>query len=93
MKKILLSVAMLMFANQMFAQRIFGNFASEIESEVKTLFPIIIVVVFIICAFFNLPHFFGENRDVKKGISNIILYVGGVTLIGGVVTYLSSMSI
>ena len=71
----------------------FGNFANTLKSEVETLFPIILSLVFIVCALFNLGHFFGENRDVKKGITNILIYVGGAAMIVGVYSYLSGMSL
>ncbi len=95
MKKLILSAAILMgTAIRVSAQsKVFGNFASQLQSEVETLFPIILSIVFIICALFNMGNFFGENRDIKKGITNIILYVGGTFLIIGVYTYLTSISL
>lgn len=73
--------------------RMFGNFANSLKSEVENLFPIIISLIFVVCALFNLGHFFGENRDIKKAITNMVLYVGGAAMIMGVYAYLSSMSL
>ena len=62
-------------------------------SQSAVYFYIILSLVFIVCALFNLGHFFGENRDVKKGITNILIYVGGAAMIVGVYSYLSGMSL
>ena len=92
-KSILSSVAMLTAISANAQSSMFGNFANTLKSEVETLFPIILSLVFIVCALFNLGNFFGENRDVKKGITNILIYVGGAAMIVGVYSYLSGMSL
>lgn len=94
MRKFILSASMILTAMGASAQSsMFGNFANTLKSEVEAMFPIILSLVFIVCALFNLGHFFGENRDVKKGITNIVIYVGGAAMIVGVYSYLSSMSL
>ena len=94
MRKSILSAAAMLTAVCANAQSsMFGNFANTLKSEVESLFPVIISLVFIVCALFNLGNFFGENRDVKKGITNILIYVGGAAMIVGVYSYLSGMSL
>lgn len=93
MKKILISVMMMMSAKALFAQRIFGSFASDMETEVKYIYPSIVGLVFLVCLIFNLDKFFGDKKDVKGGFTNMIIYVGGVTVGGAVYLYLKSISI
>jgi len=92
-KLILMLSGLTMAAQNVFAQDMFGSFATDMQQEVESLFPVIIILVFIISGLFNLGKFFGENRDVKQGISNIVLYVGGTLLLMGVYKYLSGLSL
>lgn len=93
MKKIFISAMMMMSAKGLFAQRIFGSFASDMEMEVKVIYPVIVGLTFLVCVLFNLDKFMGEKRDVKAGFTNMIVYVGGVTVAGAIYLYLKSMSI
>ena len=95
MKKLILSATVFIVAaaSASAQSKVFGNFANRLQNEVETLFPIILSIVFIICALFNMGNFFGENRDIKKGITNIILYVGGTFMIVGVYSFLTGVSL
>lgn len=92
-KKILLAISFLTGAAQTYAAtNIFGD-PSKFLDEIKSYAPYVIVGVFIVSGLFNLGNFFGENRDYKKGIYNVVGYVVGVTIFLAVVTYLTSLSI
>lgn len=93
MKKIFISALMMMSAKGLFAQRIFGSFANDMELEVKVIYPSIVGLVFLVSFLFQLDKFFGDKKDIKGGFSNIIIYVGAVTVGGAVYLYLKSMSI
>lgn len=93
MKKIIISAMMIMSTKGLFAQRIFGSFASDIETEVKVIYPSIVGLVFLVSFLFNLDKFFGDKKDVKGGFTNMIIYVGGVTVGGAIYLYLKSISI
>lgn len=93
MKKILLSTGFFALSKLMYAGQIFGNFGDDIKQEIEDLWPLIVGVVFVVCCLFNLGNFFGENRDAKKGLANILIYVGAVIAIGYVYKYLQGVSL
>lgn len=77
-----------------FAQtEMFGSFAKDMQQEIEGLFPYILGLVFIISALFNSGKFFGEDRDIKKGITNILIFVGGALLIMGIYKYVTSLTL
>lgn len=91
--KILFAIALLTSTIKTYAASgIFGD-PSQFLNEIKSYAPFVIVGIFIISGLFNLGNFFGENRDYKKGIYNIVGYVCGVTIFIAVVAYLTSLSI
>lgn len=92
-KTLLILSTMSFAANQLFAQEMFGDFAKNMQDEVEGYFPYVIAVIFVISALFNMGKFFGEDRDVKKGISNILLFVGGTLLVMGAYKYLTGMTL
>lgn len=63
----------------------FVDAVTEIRDEwLRPAYPIIAGAVFIVGAVMNLGKFFGENRDVKQGATNIIIYLGATLVIVGV---------
>ena len=92
-KKITLLLTLSFAANRLFAQEMFGSFAKDLKAEVEEYFPYVIAIVFIVSGLFNLGKFFGEERDYKKGITNILLYVGATLLLMGAYKYLSGLSL
>lgn len=91
--KMLLVAIMLLVAKVTYAGTIFGTAGEELAQEIKDNFPLIVGIVFLVTALFNLGHFMGETRDYKKGIGNILIYVFGVLLTVGGYAYLSTMSL
>lgn len=89
MKKKIIAVLSVLSAKMAAAQSMFGSFAKDLQSEIESYFPIILAVVFIVAALFNMGKFFGEDRDWKKGITNIVLYVGAALLVMGAYSFLS----
>lgn len=93
-KKLILAASFCALSvNRLFAQDMFGSFAKDMKAEVEDYFPTIVGIVFVVSALFNLGKFFGEHRDIKQGISNILIFVGGVCLVMGVYHYLSGTSL
>lgn len=61
---------------------------NDVSDTIRAIFPIILGVIFLIGFLFNAGHFFGENADLKKGITRVLVFVliaGGVV---GIFTYL-----
>jgi len=92
MKKLLTLTLVTMLPICTFAQ--ITQKLSEFETTwLKPAFPIIAGIVFIIGALTNIGKFFGENRDVKQGVINIVMYLAVVFVIAGIYTAIRSMSL
>lgn len=93
MKKSLYLTAFLFFiSNALFAQ-IGGieDSVNDVSDTIRTVFPILLGVIFLVGFLFNAGHFFGENADLKKGITRVLIFVliaGGVV---GIFTYLTTL--
>lgn len=90
MKKILLiATFLLLLSNSVFAQ-IGGieNSVNDVSDTIRTIFPIILGVIFLIGFLFNAGHFFGENADLKKGITRVLVFVLIAGAVVGIFTYL-----
>ncbi|MGA9588242.1 MAG: hypothetical protein WBV11_00285, partial [Salegentibacter sp.] len=72
----LLSMLLLFTAMPSFAQ-IGGieDSVADIADTVRSVFPIILAVIFLVGFLFNAGHFFGENADIKKGITRVLVFV------------------
>lgn len=94
-KKILLASMMLAFTKVTYAAggSIFGDWLEGIGEEIKDYFIPIAGVTFIVLCLFNLGHFFGETRDYKKGITNIIIFIIGLVISIGAYSYINSLSL
>lgn len=90
MKKLLsLSLLFLFISAPAFAQ--LGGIetsVNEISDTVRTIFPILLGVIFLVGFLFNAGHFFGENSDLKKGITRVLVFVLIAGAIVGMFTYL-----
>ena len=66
---------------------------NDISDTIRAIFPIVLAVIFLVGFLFNAGHFFGENADIKKGITRILVFV----LIAGAVvcifTYLVGITV
>jgi len=49
------------------------NSVNDVSDTIRAIFPIILGVIFLIGFLFNAGHFFGENADLKKGITRVYL--------------------
>ena len=88
-KSLYLTTLVLLISNSIFAQ-IGGIEASvdDVASTIRTIFPILLGVIFLIGFLFNAGHFFGENADLKKGITRVLVFVLIAGVVVGIFTYL-----
>lgn len=95
MKKTLYAtVILLLISNSIFAQ--IGGIdksVTDVSTTIRKIFPIVLGVIFLIGFLFNAGHFFGENADLKKGITRILVFVLIAGAVVGIFTYLISMTI
>jgi len=96
MKKKILAFFTLMAlsVSKIFAQNEFIRSLEDIRDDwIRPAYPIVAGIVFIVGALINMGHFFGENRDIKKGISNILVYLGIVLAVIGIFEAITALSI
>ncbi|QCX37384.1 hypothetical protein FF125_02635 [Aureibaculum algae] len=88
-KSISLTTVLLFISNLIFAQ-IGGieDSVNDVSQTVRSIFPIILGVIFLIGFLFNAGHFFGENSDLKKGITRVLVFVLIAGAVVGIFTYL-----
>lgn len=91
MKKLKLLCVSLLLSIPTFAQ--FNGLQNFENTWIKPLFPIVAGIVFIVGALMNLGNFFGENRDMKKGIVNMLIYAAVVFSIGGLYVAIRAVSL
>lgn len=65
--------------------------ANDISDTIRGIFPILLGVVFLVGFLMNAGHFFGQDADIKKGISRVLVFVlvGGAVV--GIFTYLTTL--
>jgi len=61
---------------------------NDISATIRSIFPIILGVIFLVGFLFNAGHFFGENADLKKGITRVLVFVLIAGAVVGIFTYL-----
>lgn len=88
-KSIYLATAVSMLSTSLFAQ-IGGieNSVNDVSDTIRSIFPIILGVIFLIGFLFNAGHFFGENSDLKKGITRVLVFVLIAGAVVGIFSYL-----
>ena len=64
---------------------------ADISDTIRNIFPIILGVIFLVGFLFNAGHFFGENSDLKKGITRVLVFVLIAGAVVGIFTYLISI--
>ncbi|WP_300435470.1 hypothetical protein [Christiangramia sp.] len=91
-KSIYLVTFLSLLSSSLFAQ-IGGieDSVDDVSNTIRTIFPIILGVIFLIGFLFNAGHFFGENADLKKGITRILVFVLIAGAVVGIFTYLISI--
>lgn len=88
-KTILFLLLVLTIQTSLFAQ-IGGieDSVNDVADTIRTIFPIVLGVIFLIGFLFNAGHFFGENADLKKGITRVLIFVLIAGAVVGIFTYL-----
>jgi len=88
-KSLLLSTLLFLLTKPLFAQ-IGGieDSVNDVADTIRTIFPIVLGVIFLIGFLFNAGHFFGENADLKKGITRVLVFVLIAGAVVGIFTYL-----
>lgn len=88
-KTFYLTVVVIFISNTVFAQ-IGGieDSVNDVSDTIRSIFPIILGVIFLIGFLFNAGHFFGENADLKKGITRVLVFVLIAGAVVGIFTYL-----
>ncbi|MEO2061219.1 MAG: hypothetical protein ABGW76_14170 [Mesonia sp.] len=88
-KAIYVSLLLLFFTGSAWAQ-IGGieNSVNDISDTIRAIFSIILGVIFLVGFLFNAGHFFGENADLKKGITRVLIFVLIAGAVVGIFTYL-----
>ena len=66
---------------------------AEISDTIRSIFPILLGVIFLVGFLFNAGHFFGENADLKKGICRVLVFVLITGAVVGIFTYLIGMAV
>jgi len=61
---------------------------NDVADTIRAIFPIVLGVIFLIGFLFNAGHFFGENADLKKGITRVLVFVLIAGAVVGIFTYL-----
>lgn len=84
-----LTAFILLTSNSIFTQ-IGGieDSVNDVSDTIRTIFPIILGVIFLVGFLFNAGHFFGENADLKKGITRVLIFVLIAGAVVGIFTYL-----
>jgi len=88
-KSMYLTAILVLISSSLFAQ-IGGieNSVNDVSNTIRAIFPIILGVIFLIGFLFNAGHFFGENSDLKKGITRVLVFVLIAGAVVGIFTYL-----
>jgi hypothetical protein len=91
-KSIFVLLAFLLTSASSFAQ-IGGieDSVNDVSDTIRTIFPIILGVIFLVGFLFNAGHFFGENADLKKGITRVLVFVLIAGAVVGIFSYLISI--
>ncbi|TXN37705.1 hypothetical protein FVB32_05300 [Flagellimonas hymeniacidonis] len=87
----------LLSSSQIFAMNVAMNLGikalvDDLWTEVKDAAPIILAIIFIIGILLNIGKLLGDNRDYKGFLTSVFLFFGGISIIGGVVSYILSIS-
>ncbi|MDN3664078.1 hypothetical protein ACFFU1_11490 [Algibacter miyuki] len=91
-KSVFTLLAMLLVSISSFAQ-IGGieDSVNDVSDTIRSIFPIILGIIFLVGFLFNAGHFFGENADLKKGITRVLVFVLIAGAVVGIFTYLISI--
>lgn len=84
-----ITLLLFLVSNALFAQ-VGGieDSVDDISDTIRSIFPIVLGVIFLVGFLFNAGHFFGENADLKKGITRVLVFVLIAGAVVGIFTYL-----
>lgn len=90
MRKSFFITLLLLFTSSALLAQIGGieDSVNDISDTIRAIFPIILGVIFLVGFLFNAGHFFGENSDLKKGITRVLVFVLIAGAVVGIFTYL-----
>lgn len=90
MRKSFFITLMLLFSSSVLLAQIGGieDSVNDISDTIRAIFPIILGVIFLVGFLFNAGHFFGENADLKRGITRVLVFVLIAGAVVGIFTYL-----
>tara|TARA_R110002012_G_scaffold68681_2_gene178307 strand:- start:697 stop:984 length:288 start_codon:yes stop_codon:yes gene_type:complete len=90
MRKSLFITILCLFVSSTILAQIGGieDSVNDISATIRAIFPIILGVIFLVGFLFNAGHFFGENSDLKKGITRVLVFVLIAGAVVGIFTYL-----
>ncbi|WP_422351021.1 hypothetical protein [Flagellimonas sp.] len=90
MRKSFFTTLLLLFTSSVLLAQIGGieDSVNDISDTIRAIFPIILGVIFLVGFLFNAGHFFGENADLKKGITRVLVFVLIAGAVVGIFTYL-----
>ncbi|MFD2101293.1 hypothetical protein [Flagellimonas iocasae] len=90
MRKSFLTTLLFLFTSSALLAQIGGieDSVNDISDTIRAIFPIILGVIFLVGFLFNAGHFFGENADLKKGITRVLVFVLIAGAVVGIFTYL-----
>ncbi|WP_127025011.1 hypothetical protein [Flagellimonas beolgyonensis] len=90
MRKSFFITLLLLFTSSAALAQIGGieDSVNDISDTIRAIFPIILGVIFLVGFLFNAGHFFGENADLKKGITRVLVFVLIAGAVVGIFTYL-----
>lgn len=91
-KQILFLVFILLGSSPTFAQLGIEEGAKSIWDEIKSAAPYILAVIFLISVLVNSGKLIGENRDYMAFVRGLALWFGMLLLIGGMISYILSLS-
>lgn len=90
MRKSFFITLILLFSSSVLLAQIGGieDSVNDISDTIRAIFPIILGVIFLVGFLFNAGHLFGENADLKKGITRVLVFVLIAGAVVGIFTYL-----
>ncbi len=93
-RKKLILFAVLIIASYSASANAFVEAMTDLRDEwIRPAYPIVAGIVFLVGIFMNLGRLFGENRDIKQAVTNILIYLGVTLTVVGVYEAISAIAI